>query len=65
MTAETITRKVKFLVDKNGKQTHAVLPIKDYEELLEDINDLSLGMSRLEDEDVPVKEAFERLESDG
>jgi hypothetical protein len=64
MTAETITKKVRYLVDRQGRRTHAVLPIKEFEEFLEDIQDLALGQSRLDDEDVPLKEAFKRLDSD-
>ncbi len=52
---------VKFLTDKRGRRTHAVVPLKEYEELLEDLRDLSLGHSRLSEEDIPMEEAFERL----
>jgi len=61
MTTSTLSPKVKFLTDKLGRRTHAVVPLKDYEELLEDLHDLSLGLSRLGEEDIPMEEAFKRL----
>ncbi len=64
MTTEITEPKVKFIVDKRGRRTHAVVPLKEYEELLEDLHDLALGLSRLNEEDIPMEEAFKRLESD-
>lgn len=65
MPSELIEPKVKYLTDKRGRRTHAVLPLHEYQELLEDLHDLSLGLSRLHEEDVPMDEAFERLSRNG
>ena len=56
---------IKFLVDKRGRRTHAVLPLKDYEELMEDLHDLSLGLSRKDEKDIPMDEAFKLIDQDG
>ncbi len=65
MSVETlINSKVKFIIDRKGKRTHAVLPIKEFEELLEDLHDLMLGRSRMNGEDVPMEEAFKILDGD-
>jgi len=61
MTEDTLASKVKFLIDKRGRRTHAVLPMKDYEELLEDLHDLALGLSRKSEADIPIEEAFAQL----
>ena len=31
----------KFIIDENGHKTSVVLPVRDYESLLEDIHDLA------------------------
>jgi len=51
-----------FLKDRRGRRTHAVVPIKEYEELLDDLHDLATAHSRLNEEDIPMEEAFQRLE---
>ena len=61
MTTEKIIRKVKYLVDKNGKRTHAVLPIKDYEELLEDMNDAAVVIERRKDGSISISDMKKRL----
>ena len=61
MAITTLSPRVKFLTDKRGRRTHALVPLKDYEELLEDLHDLALGNARLKEEDVPMEEAFKRL----
>jgi len=61
MSPDAITAKVKFLVDKRGRRTHAVLPLKDFEELLEELHDLALGLSRKGEPDIPLEEAFAQL----
>jgi hypothetical protein len=35
-----------FVVDEAGKKTSVILPIEDYEELLEDIHDLTVIAER-------------------
>ena len=61
MTTEEITRKVKFLVDGKGKRTHAVLPIAEYEELLEDIHDAAVVNQRRTEGSISISEMKKRL----
>jgi len=46
MILQTVQNKVKFLTDRKGRRTHAVLPIRQYRELLENLNDNALADSR-------------------
>ena len=36
----------KFLTDEKGKRTSVILPIKEYEDLLEDLSDLAMAAER-------------------
>ena len=46
MNLQTMQTKVKFLTDRRGKRTHAILPIRQYQDLLEDLFDNALADSR-------------------
>ena len=48
-------------MDKNGKRTHAVLPIKDYEELFEDMRDAAVVKKRRKEGSVNISEMKKRL----
>jgi PHD/YefM family antitoxin component YafN of YafNO toxin-antitoxin module len=54
-----------YIVDKNGKRTAVVLPVQDYEELLQDIHDLLIVAERREEYNVNFKELKKRLKKDG
>lgn len=67
MTTESITRKVKFLVDRRGKKTHALLPIEEYQRLIEGNYDNEVADSRENDGTISLKEFKEhsgRLSND-
>ncbi len=64
MTMHLIEPKVRFITDKRGRRTHAVISLREYEELLEDLHDLSVGLSRLSEEDIPLEEGFKQLAAD-
>jgi len=38
--------KEQFVIDKKGQKTAAILPIKEYEKLMEDIHDLAIVAER-------------------
>lgn len=65
MTAESITKKlkkkVKFLVDERGRRTHALLPIKEFEDLLEDIHDAAVVIERRREGSISIAEMKKRL----
>jgi PHD/YefM family antitoxin component YafN of YafNO toxin-antitoxin module len=39
----------RFIVDENGKRVSVVLPVDDYEELIEDLHDLAIVAERRTD----------------
>jgi len=45
-----------FIVDDNGRKTKVVLPIKDYEKLLEDLHDVAVVAERKCEEPVPLED---------
>jgi phosphoglucomutase len=57
--------KEKFIIDKSGKKTAIILPIKDYKELLEDIHDLAVIAERKEESTISFDKLKIRLKNDG
>jgi hypothetical protein len=47
---------VQFLTNEKGRKTAVVLPIDDYEKLLEDLDDLAVIAERREEETIPHAE---------
>ncbi len=54
-----------FITDEKGQRTAVVLPVADYEELLEDIADLAAVAERREEERVSLADVKQRLIADG
>jgi hypothetical protein len=54
-----------FLTDGDGRKISVVLPVQDYEELMEDISDLAAVAERRDDERIPLEEVKKRLIADG
>ena len=52
-----------FVVDENGKRTAVLLPIEEYERLLEDLEDLALIAQRRNESTESLATVAERLES--
>ena len=52
-------------VVKNGKRTAVILPIDEYEELLQDLDDLAVIARRKDEPTIPLAEVRRRLKSDG
>lgn len=55
------SRQRQFLTDAQGKRTAVVLPIEDYERLLEDLHDLGVVAERREEPTVSLDELKRRL----
>jgi hypothetical protein len=55
----------KFITDENGKKTDVILPIEEFEELLEDLEDLAVLAERREEPTISFEEVMERLKRDG
>ena len=55
----------RYIVDETGTKSAVVLPIADYEELLEDLHDLAVIADRRDEPTVPLDELKARLKNDG
>jgi len=54
-----------YLVDEQGTKKAVIVPIEEYEELLEDLHDLAVISERRNEPTVPFEEVIERLKRDG
>ena len=54
--------KKQFIVDEQGRKTAIILPIKEYEELLEDLEDLAIIAERRHAPTEPLEVVIARLE---
>ncbi len=54
-----------YLTDERGERTAIVLPIEDYEKLLEDLEDLAVVAERREEPVIPHERFKEELARDG
>jgi len=60
-----IKLKENFIVDKKGKKTAVVIPIKDYESLLEDLHDLAVVAERRDEGTISFNDFENDLKKDG
>ncbi len=51
-----------YVVDENGNRTAVMLPIEEYEALLEDLQDLAVIAQRRDEPTVPIDVVVEQLE---
>ncbi len=61
---KTLDPKAEYLV-KNGKPTAVILPIAEYEELLEDLHDLAVIARRKDEPPIPLAEVKRRPKRNG
>ncbi len=54
-----------FVVDSDGKKTAVILPVEEYEHLLEDLHDLAVVAERREEKPVSLEDMKRRLADDG
>lgn len=57
--------KAQYLVDEKGQKTAVVLPVEEYEELLEDLHDLAVIAERKDESTTSFDELKKRLQADG
>ena len=60
--------KERFVVDERGKKTEVVLPIEDYEKILDELEQLESirafdAAKRTADEAIPAEQAFSEIET--
>jgi len=58
-------RKHRFIVDEQGRRTEVVLPIREYQELLEDLHDLAVVAERKAEPSISIEELKEKLRANG
>lgn len=56
---------VKYITDEGGERTAVVLPISDYEKLLEDLEDLAVVAERRDEATIPHEQLVSELKRDG
>jgi hypothetical protein len=54
-----------FVVDDTGRKTAVLLPIKEYEHLMEDLCDLAIVAERKNEDTISLAEMKMRLQRDG
>lgn len=54
-----------YIVDEKGRKTAVIIPVEEYEELLEDIHDLAIIAERRDEPTITFEELKEKLKKDG
>ena len=54
-----------YVTDEDGRKTAVILPIREYEELLEDLHDVAVLAERRDEPTVPHEEVVAQLREDG
>jgi PHD/YefM family antitoxin component YafN of YafNO toxin-antitoxin module len=57
--------KVRYIVDEKGEHTAVILPLEEYEQLLEDLHDLAVVAERRDEPTVSFEELKKKLREDG
>ena len=56
---------LQYLTDERGEKTAVVLPISDYEKLIEDLEDLAVVAERRDEPTIPHAQFVDELKRDG
>ncbi len=59
------TLKPQYVLDKSGKKAFVVLPVEEYESLLEDLHDLAVIAERRDEAKISLEEFERGLKVDG
>jgi len=54
-----------YLTDEGGRKIAVVLPVQEFENLMEDVSDLAAVAERRGEERIPLAEVKQRLIADG
>jgi len=65
MTRPIRELQAQYVTDEKGKKTAVILPIEEFEELLEDIEDLAVLLERRDEPTIPFDEVVAKLKQDG
>ena len=53
--------RLRFVTNRKGKKTEVIMKVKDFEELLEDFNDMSIVAERRDEETISHKDLVKDL----
>jgi PHD/YefM family antitoxin component YafN of YafNO toxin-antitoxin module len=65
MTRAIRDLQAQYITDENGKKTAVILPIEEFEELLEDIEDIAVLLERRDEPSIPFDEVIAKLKQNG
>jgi len=54
-----------FVVDQEGRRQAVIIPLKEYQRLLEDLHDFAVVAERRDEEPISLEEMKRRLGADG
>jgi len=57
--------KLQYVTDESGKKKAVILPIEEFNELIEDLEDLVVVAERQDEETVPFNQVIDNLKKDG
>ena len=60
-----MSQTLQYITDERGERTAVVLPINDYEKLLEDLDDLAVVAERRDEPVIPHEQFIADLKRDG
>ena len=65
MTRTIRDLQAQYVTDEKGNKTAVILPIEEFEELLEDLQDLAVLAERRDEPTIPHEEVVAKLKRDG
>ena len=65
MTRTIRDLQAQYITDETGKKTAVILPIEEFEELLEDIEDIAVLFERRDEPSIPFDEVIAKLKQNG
>jgi PHD/YefM family antitoxin component YafN of YafNO toxin-antitoxin module len=63
--AQSESHDQQFVVDRDGKRQAVIIPLQEYERLMEDLHDLAVVAERRGEEPISLEEMKRRLRDDG
>ena len=57
--------KLQYVTDESGEKKAVILPIEEFNELIEDLEDLVVVAERQDEETVPFNQMIDNLKKDG
>ena len=60
-----IPKNIQYITDEQGEKKSVVMPVEEYEELLEDIHDLVTIAERKNEKTLQLEEVLKNLKADG